>query len=112
MLGIYFSGTGNTKYCLEKFLEYYNKNKKNKLYSIENKNCIKEIKESNYKLLYNVKTDNYENITKTKVLDSKEVLISAVSNAVSIAGMILTTTSIVINEYQNNLNKVNDYNEL
>ena len=71
-----------------------------------------KLKESNYKLLYNVKTDNYENITKTKVLDSKEVLISAVSNAVSIAGMILTTTSIVINEYQNNLNKVNDYNEL
>lgn len=27
MLGIYFSGTGNTKYCIEKFLEYYDGSK-------------------------------------------------------------------------------------
>ena len=41
MVGIYFSGTGNTKYCLNKFLEYYSENKENKLYSIEDRNCIK-----------------------------------------------------------------------
>ena len=39
MIGIYFSGTGNTKYCLEKFLEYYSESNENKLYSIEDKNC-------------------------------------------------------------------------
>lgn len=26
MIGVYFSGTGNTKYCLEKFIELYNAN--------------------------------------------------------------------------------------
>lgn len=46
MIGIYFSGTGNTQYCISKFLEYYNDNKENELYSIEDKNCIKKIKEN------------------------------------------------------------------
>ena len=26
MIGIYFSGTGNTKYCLEKFVALYDRN--------------------------------------------------------------------------------------
>lgn len=26
MIGIYFSGTGNTKYCLEKFVDLYDRN--------------------------------------------------------------------------------------
>ena len=47
MVGVYFSGTGNTKYCVSKFLEYYNDKKENDLYSIEDKNCITKIKESN-----------------------------------------------------------------
>lgn len=47
MIGVYFSGTGNTKYCISKFLEYYNKNDKDELYSIEDKNCIEKIKENN-----------------------------------------------------------------
>ena len=47
MIGIYFSGTGNTKYCVSKFLEYYHDNNENNLYSIEDKNCINMIKENN-----------------------------------------------------------------
>lgn len=47
MVGVYFSGTGNTKYCVSKFLEYYNDKKENDLYSIEDKNCITKTKESN-----------------------------------------------------------------
>jgi len=43
MIGIYFSGTGNTKYCIEKFLEYYNRSKP---ISIENPDVINAIKES------------------------------------------------------------------
>ena len=46
MIGIYFSGTGNTKYCINKFLEYYNENKENELYSIEDSSCINKIKEN------------------------------------------------------------------
>ena len=47
MVGIYFSGTGNTKYCLKKFLEYYNENDEKELYSIEDKKSIEKIKENN-----------------------------------------------------------------
>ena len=46
MIGIYFSGTGNTKYCVSQFLIYYNDKKENEIYSIEDKNCISKIKES------------------------------------------------------------------
>jgi ferredoxin len=43
MLGVYFSGTGNTRYCLEKFMEYYNGSKP---VSIENPDVIEAIKKS------------------------------------------------------------------
>lgn len=43
MIGIYFSGTGNTKYCVGKFLEYYNGSKP---ISIESPDAIRAIKES------------------------------------------------------------------
>lgn len=46
MIGVYFSGTGNTKYCVSEFLRYYNDKKENEIYSIEDKNCISKIKES------------------------------------------------------------------
>ena len=47
MIGVYFSGTGNTKYCVSKFLEYYNNNTEKSMYSIEDENCINMIKENN-----------------------------------------------------------------
>lgn len=46
MVGIYFSGTGNTKYCVSKFLEYYNNDSPIELYSIEEDRCKEKIKES------------------------------------------------------------------
>ena len=76
------------------------------------KEILKEIKESNYEKLYNVKNDKYELVSETNVLDTKEILITALKNACSIASMLLTTTSLIINEYQNNLHKINDYNEI
>lgn len=42
MLGIYFSGTGNTKYCIEKFLSFFGTNIP--AISIENENVLKELK--------------------------------------------------------------------
>lgn len=78
-----------------------------------NKNSIEsEIKNNNYKIVYNVNKNLFENIFDTEVIDSTKVIIIALTNAVSIAGMLLTTNSLIINEYQNNLNKINDYNEL
>ena len=74
MIGIYFSGTGNTKYCLKKFLEYYNESNENKLYSIEDKNCIKEIKESNdIVLAYPIHYSDLPIIVRNFIVDNKEI---------------------------------------
>ncbi len=75
-------------------------------------NIILEIKNNNYQKLYNVKLNCFENINKTKVIDATNVIINALSNAISIASMLLTTNVLIINEYQNNFNKINDYSEL
>lgn len=45
MLGIYFSGTGNTKYCVEKFLDYYGGSKAISIEDLEVGDAIKESKE-------------------------------------------------------------------
>lgn len=42
MIGIYFSGTGNTKYCIEKFLSFFETTIP--AISIENKSALEEIK--------------------------------------------------------------------
>jgi len=43
LLGIYFRGTGNTKYCLERFLDYYDGSKP---ISIESPDVIEAIRKS------------------------------------------------------------------
>ena len=68
-----------------------------------------EIIKNNFELLYNINTNEYEKIQNTEVLDSTLVLINAITSASSIATMLLTTNCLVINEYQNNLNKQVDY---
>ncbi len=73
---------------------------------------IEEIRNSGYKKLYNVKCNTFEIVTETCVIDPAEVVINSLKNACSIAGMLLTTSNLVINEYKSSLNKINDYNEL
>lgn len=74
MVGIYFSGTGNTKYCLNKFLEYYSENKENKLYSIEDRNCIKEIIDNNdITLAYPIYYSDLPIIVRNFIIDNKEI---------------------------------------
>lgn len=73
---------------------------------------IEEIRNNNYKKLYNIKTDNYENIKKSCVIDPTEVVISSIKNACSIASMLLTTSNLVINEYKSTIKRINDFNEL
>lgn len=60
MLGIYFSGTGNSKYVLEFFLSKFDKSVK--IYSIENKNVIDHIK-NNEEIIFSYPIQ-YSNIPK------------------------------------------------
>lgn len=69
-----------------------------------------KIKSSKEKIIFNVQNNNYENITTTVVLDPASVIKEALINATSIASMLLTTTSLMINEYQNNLHNNELYN--
>jgi chaperonin GroEL (HSP60 family) len=45
-------------------------------------------------------------------IDPLGVIINSIVNSISIASMLLTTTSLVTNEYQNNSSKINSYTEL
>ncbi len=68
-----------------------------------------KIRESNFTKVYNVKTQQFEDIKDTLVLDPLEVVLNSLINATSIAGMLLTTTSLVINEYASKDNKNYEY---
>lgn len=64
----------------------------------EYKDIEESILKSNYNLIYNFETNELENISDTSIIDPTNVTIEALKNAVSIAGMLLTTNFIVINE--------------
>ena len=66
-------------------------------------NILKNIIDSNYTMLYNASTFEYENIETTMVLDSLDVVVNLLINATSIAGMLLTTNSLIINENNNKI---------
>ena len=59
------------------------------------------IKATKYQKIYNLKTKILEDIDKTGILDSTQVLKTAIKNAVSIASILLTTNYLVINENLN-----------
>ncbi len=73
---------------------------------------LQPIKDSNYQQVYNIQSLAYESIQETTVIDSTLVIVNALENAISIASLLLTTTALVINEYQNNAHKENSYTEL
>jgi len=75
---------------------------------IDYKNILDYIKNNNYNILYNVKTYNYENINNRTIIDPLDVSINSLTNAVSIAGMLLTTSNLVMNEFDNTINKINE----
>lgn len=45
MIGVYFSGTGNTKFCIDKFLKEYDHSEDS--FSIEDNRTLKEIENHN-----------------------------------------------------------------
>lgn len=78
---------------------------------INSSDIYKKIKESNFKIIYNALDNKLEPISKTKVIDPTTVVITALKNAVSIAGMLLTTSSLIINEHKE-MNNFNINNEI
>lgn len=76
----------------------------------ENVDKIKKvIEEKNYELVYNIHSQKYEELNNTNVIDSFSVITYSLINACSIASMLITTTSLIINEKENNLDKISDY---
>lgn len=68
---------------------------------IDDKTIKQDIVSSNYKKIYNIKENKLEDIKTTKVLDPYKVIITALTNAVSIASMLFTINYLVINESYN-----------
>ncbi len=77
-----------------------------------NNDIINIIKENNFNLIYNIYLDSYEKINETSIIDPTLVVINSIKNATSIASMLLTTKNLIINEYKNNVNLINDFKEL
>ena len=69
--------------------------------ALDAKEIYTYIKNNNFEVLYNVGKDKYENLLDTEVYDSLSVVINVITNAFSIAGMLLTTNYLIINEYEN-----------
>lgn len=72
----------------------------------------KEIINNHFQKIFNVQKEKWEEINSSSVFDSFHVTTEALKNAVSIATMLFTTNSLVINEYTNNINKENEYTEI
>ncbi len=69
------------------------------------------IVKNNYQIVYNVSSDKYEDTDKTKVVDATNIVIDTIKNAASIAALLLTTNSLIINEYKE-IVKREDFNEM
>ncbi len=79
---------------------------------LDYKRIKEQIEKKEYKVLYNVSKNEWEDSQNTYVIDPLLVVYNSLINASSIAGMLLTTTSLIINEHANNVQKVSDYTEL
>lgn len=79
---------------------------------IEYEDKLEQIKGRDYKVVYNVSKECYEDIGDTNIVDAFDVVRNSLINASSIAGMLITTNSLVVNEYQNNLEKTSEYSEI
>ena len=78
---------------------------------IDDKKIYNEIKANDYSIIYNTLEEKFEFIKETKIIDPTNVVINTLKNASSIASMLLTTTSLIINEYKED-NKINLNSEL
>ena len=63
---------------------------------------LTRIKQENFQILYNVKTNNFESTSNTNVIEPLEVVSYALKNALSIACMLLSINHLIINDFQEN----------
>ena len=56
------------------------------------------IKNSEFKLIYKIDNGSYEDIFETKIVDPYLVVAECIKNAISIAGLLLTTKYMIIND--------------
>ncbi len=72
MIGIYFSGTGNTKYCVERFVKEYDSS--SKIFSIENDDAVTAIKSDDIIVMgYPVQYSNFPKILSDFIISNKEI---------------------------------------
>lgn len=72
MIGIYFSGTGNTKYCIEKFLNFYGQG--NTALSIEDDEAVERILEHDRMILaYPCYFSNIPKIVRDFIVNNQEL---------------------------------------
>jgi len=62
---------------------------------VEGEVVVQRVAKSPWEVGYNAMTDTYENLLETGVLDPKKVTRSGLQNAVSVAGMVLTTQAVI-----------------
>jgi chaperonin GroEL len=79
---------------------------------LDSSQIYQEIQKKQFTKIYNVNTEQFEDAITSSVIDPFLVTKTALCNASSIATMLLTTSSLVINEHNNQLNKTNEYTEL
>ena len=69
---------------------------------VEGAVVVNKVREAKKDFGYNARTDVYEHLMKTGVIDPKKVARVALENAASIAGMFLTTECVLVEEKQEN----------
>ena len=70
MTGIYFSGTGNTKFCVDKFMKEYDNSQNS--FSIEEKDAVEKIeKDSTIVIGYPVQYSNIPKILRDYIVDNR-----------------------------------------
>ena len=74
--------------------------------NLDYKLIINEIEKSYFSKIFNIKNNNYEDLSISKIIDPTYVVIEALKNAVSIAGMLLTTKYLIINEDEKYKNSI------
>lgn len=63
---------------------------------VKSDGIVKEVRDSNYNIGYNVKTDSVENLIDSGIIDSSKALRCALVNAASVAGVAITSECLIV----------------
>ena len=78
---------------------------------IDAKPILARLDQNKEQVIYNVLTNKWEKENDTTVIDPLEVVLTSLSNATLIASLLLTTTSLIINEQKPLLGEQNIFKE-